>query len=72
MFGLNNLSTNSILPNRVLATGDPIQKAGGITIDWSTVAATGSLTNHGGWINDPVRSEISPLRSNHVQDFRWH
>lgn len=39
MFGQTTLSNNSLLPTRVSADGRPDYKPGGITIDWSTVAA---------------------------------
>jgi hypothetical protein len=39
MFGRTVLSNNSVLPTRVSADGSPKYKAGGGTIDWSTVAA---------------------------------
>lgn len=44
MLGRTVLTNNSIMPTRVTADGSPKYKAGGITIDWSTVAALGSDT----------------------------
>jgi hypothetical protein len=41
-YGRNLLTNNSVLPTRVSADGNPYHKAGGITIDWATVAAPGS------------------------------
>lgn len=38
-FGRTLLSQNSVFPTRVSADGSPKYKAGGITIDWGTVAA---------------------------------
>lgn len=42
MLGRNILSQGFVPPTRVTADGVPEYKAGGITIDWSTVAALGS------------------------------
>jgi hypothetical protein len=39
MFGQSTLTNNSVLPTHVLAGGDPQFKPGGITIDWTSVAA---------------------------------
>jgi hypothetical protein len=39
MFGRTVLSNNSVFPTRVSADGSPKYKAGGGTIDWSTVTA---------------------------------
>lgn len=44
MYGRQLLSNSTVLPTRVSADGSPIQKAGGITIDWTTVTAPGSDT----------------------------
>src|SRR5947207_488256 len=37
---------NSIFPTRVSADGSPVYKAGGVTLDWGTVAALGSDTTY--------------------------
>jgi hypothetical protein len=39
MYGRTVLSQNTVFPTRVSADGKPQYKAGGITIDWSLVAA---------------------------------
>jgi hypothetical protein len=39
MYGRNLLTTDVIAPTRVTTDGEPEYKTGGITIDWSTVAA---------------------------------
>jgi hypothetical protein len=39
MYGRNLLTTDVIAPTRVTSDGEPEYKTGGITIDWSTVAA---------------------------------
>lgn len=44
MIGRTVLTQNSVMPTRVSADGSPKFKAGGITIDWGTVAALGSDT----------------------------
>lgn len=44
MIGRNLLSQNTVQPTRVSADGSPEYKTGGITIDWTTVAAVGSDT----------------------------
>jgi hypothetical protein len=42
--GRTVLPTNTVFPTRISADGHPEYKAGGITIDWSTVTASGSDT----------------------------
>jgi hypothetical protein len=45
MYGRTVLSNNSVFATRVSADGKPVYKAGGITIDWTTVvAASGDVT----------------------------
>jgi hypothetical protein len=39
MYGRNLLTTDVIAPTRVTSDGEPDFKTGGITIDWTTVAA---------------------------------
>lgn len=39
MFGRNLLTTDVVAPTRVSADGEPEYKVGGMTIDWTTVAA---------------------------------
>jgi hypothetical protein len=46
MFGRTVLTQNSVFPTRVSADGSPKYKAGGVTIDWSTVSALGSDTTY--------------------------
>jgi hypothetical protein len=41
-FGRTVLPANSVFPTRVSADGSPVYKAGGITIDWAAVTASGS------------------------------
>lgn len=43
-YGRTSLANNNVFPTRVSADGIPKYKAGGITIDWATVAALGSDT----------------------------
>lgn len=45
MIGRTLLTNNIVMPTRVSADGVPVYKPGGITIDWSTVAAPGSDVN---------------------------
>lgn len=45
MFGRTSLAQNSVFPTRVSTDGSPVYKTGGVTIDWSTVAAaSGDVT----------------------------
>lgn len=44
MFGSTFLTTNNVMETRVSADNAPAYKPGGITIDWSTIAAVGSDT----------------------------
>jgi hypothetical protein len=39
MIGRNLLTTSTVQPVRVSADGSPLYKAGGVTIDWTTVVA---------------------------------
>lgn len=43
MYGRNQFTNNSVNATRVSVDGSPKYKTGGITIDWTTVAAPGSL-----------------------------
>jgi hypothetical protein len=45
-YGRNSLTTNNVFPTRVSADGVPSYKAGGLTIDWSTIDALGSDATH--------------------------
>ena len=44
MLGRTVFSQNQVFPTRVSADGSPSYKAGGVTIDWSNVAALGADT----------------------------
>lgn len=63
-FGRTVLTNNSVFPTRVSADGSPKYKAGGVTIDWSTVSALGSDTTYPD--GSIVRSGLKVLRYGQV------
>ena len=63
-YGRTVLTNNSVFPTRVSADGSPKYKAGGVTIDWSTVTALGADTTYPD--GSIVRSGLKVLRYGQV------